>query len=233
MSDQGKYSQPQSNGSASSGQGLGDNDRIDSERLKDQGKEAAHDISDAAQHQAEHLYDNQRKAFAEQAHKFTDVMKKAADDFDNQQQPFFSQQVRKVANLADGFSNQLRDKDLRRICHDAQDYSRREPAIFIGGAIAAGFLAARFLRSSRSHDHGQYSERTTDMNTSGSRYSSQHVSSQGEGHNGGRNPAYGGALGEQRPTESDGLGASQRPLSTSRPGSDSSLGGDNSSGSKR
>jgi hypothetical protein len=29
-----------------------------------------------------------------------------------------------------------------------QDYAKRQPAVFLGGAIAAGFLVARFLKSS-------------------------------------------------------------------------------------
>jgi hypothetical protein len=32
---------------------------------------------------------------------------------------------------------------------DVEDFARREPAVFIGGAIAIGLVAARFLKSSR------------------------------------------------------------------------------------
>ncbi|MCA1772336.1 MAG: hypothetical protein LC677_06885 [Halomonas sp.] len=50
------------------------------------------------------------------------------------------------------FRNNIgRDKDLRSVCDDARSFSRREPALFIGGVIAAGFLVSRFLRSSSHH----------------------------------------------------------------------------------
>ena len=45
-------------------------------------------------------------------------------------------------------TQRMRDKDLHSLCRAAEDYGRREPAMFIGGAIAAGFLVTRFLRSS-------------------------------------------------------------------------------------
>ncbi|MCS2608465.1 hypothetical protein [Halomonas dongshanensis] len=131
--------------------------RLDTERLKAQGREAAHDIHEAASQQAEHVYDHQRQVFAQQATTFTKVMNKTADEFESQHQPFFSQQARRMAKYADSVSHQLRDKDLKRICHDAQDYSRREPALFIGGMMAAGFLVARFLRSSQHHHHADTS----------------------------------------------------------------------------
>jgi hypothetical protein len=38
--------------------------------------------------------------------------------------------------------------DVEAIYHDVEDLARQNPAIFIGGAFALGFLAARFLKSS-------------------------------------------------------------------------------------
>ncbi|MCP1313351.1 hypothetical protein [Halomonas sp. 707D7] len=184
-----------------------EHERLDTHRLKEQGQAAARDVYDAAEHQAEHLYDSQRQRFSRQAATFTEVMHTTAEAFDRHHQPFFSEQARKAAHYADSVSHQLRDKDLKHLCRDAERYSRREPAIFIGGAIAAGFLVARFLRSSASHDHGHASEYATDLNAAGSRYASRHErgesprarSASGPEHAGypspdGVQPAYGGAL---------------------------------------
>ncbi|MFG6666038.1 hypothetical protein ACGK9R_02915 [Halomonas sp. HNIBRBA4712] len=186
MSDQGKYSHEKYSheksfqekdahpGVDDRGDSHYDHESLDTQRLKHQGREAAHDVSNAAQQQAEYFYERQRELVADQAGRFTRVMKKAADEFEGQHQPFFSQQARRAAEFADDFSHQLRNKDLKRLCQDAQNYSRREPAVFIGGAIAAGFLVARFLRSSQRHHQDESSERHTQMNASGSYYASQH-----------------------------------------------------------
>ena len=44
--------------------------------------------------------------------------------------------------------------DVEAIYHDVEDLARQNPAIFIGGAFALGFLAARFLKSSNTRSLG-------------------------------------------------------------------------------
>lgn len=153
MIDHGKQADPGSSSTPNTGTSHSSSGSPSSDSLKQQGRDTVHDVSEAAQHQAESLYNRQRDTAAEQTHKFTNVFNKMADEFDNQQQPYFSQQARKLADTADRFSNKLRDKDLKSLCQEAQSYSRREPALFFGGAIAAGFLITRFLRSSGQHSH--------------------------------------------------------------------------------
>lgn len=128
-------------------------DTLTAEKLKQQGRESAHEVGEVVQHQAEDYYTLQRDNATEQAQKLTGVLQKMADEFDQQQQPFFSKQARKFADTTERFSNNLRDKDLRSVCSEAESFSRREPALFVGGLIAAGFLVSRFLRSSSHHAH--------------------------------------------------------------------------------
>ena len=59
-----------------------------------------------------------------------------------------SDAVRRVADRLEGFSRSLADRDLSGVLHEAERYARREPALFLGGALAAGFLLARFLKAS-------------------------------------------------------------------------------------
>ncbi len=52
--------------------------------------------------------------------------------------------------------------DVEAIYHDVEQLARQNPAIFIGGAFALGFLAARFLKSSSSRSlTGSGSRRST------------------------------------------------------------------------
>jgi hypothetical protein len=57
--------------------------------------------------------------------------------------------VDQVADSIDGFSTYLRHTDVGTIVDDAQDFARRQPALFLGGAFLVGTIAARFLKSSR------------------------------------------------------------------------------------
>ena len=45
--------------------------------------------------------------------------------------------------------NRLNNANPDTLLDDVEAFARREPAMFIGGAIAIGLLAARFLKSSR------------------------------------------------------------------------------------
>ena len=123
------------------------------EDLKGRARDSAEDIKHAATAQAEGLFDSQKTAAAEQTHKLSQVLHKMGDEFDQQQQTTFSRWANQLANQTDRVADQLRDQDLSHLLRDAGAYSRREPMLYMGGAVAAGFLVARFLRSSRRHTH--------------------------------------------------------------------------------
>jgi hypothetical protein len=46
------------------------------------------------------------------------------------------------------WSSQLRDRDVSELIDDVGAFARRRPAVFVGGGVALGLLAARFLKSS-------------------------------------------------------------------------------------
>lgn len=50
-----------------------------------------------------------------------------------------------IESMADYISN----RNLGELLEDVQDFARRQPELFIGGAFALGVLAARFLKSSQ------------------------------------------------------------------------------------
>jgi uncharacterized protein YjbJ (UPF0337 family) len=53
-----------------------------------------------------------------------------------------------LAQRVEQISGYLEQKDLSEILRDTERFARRNPAIFIGGAMLLGFAAARFLKSS-------------------------------------------------------------------------------------
>jgi hypothetical protein len=66
---------------------------------------------------------------------------------DNQQDTV-AQYVEQAADRLDGLSTTLRELDMRQLLTDAEQFARRQPAIFIGASFMMGVLAARFLKSS-------------------------------------------------------------------------------------
>lgn len=55
----------------------------------------------------------------------------------------------RLAGQIEQISNYFEHNDLRAIVSDVEDFARKNPAVFIGGAFALGILAARFLKSSK------------------------------------------------------------------------------------
>jgi ElaB/YqjD/DUF883 family membrane-anchored ribosome-binding protein len=142
MSDTHSRASSQTSAGSSGGHG------IDREELRHQAEETRDELRDAARQQAEGLLDRQKAAAADQAEKVTTVLHKMADEFERQEQPYFSGCVNELAKRSDTFTRNLRERDLDTLMEQTRDYSRQHPALFMGGAIAAGFMLSRVLRSS-------------------------------------------------------------------------------------
>src|SRR3954471_16658562 len=59
--------------------------------------------------------------------------------------------VDSAASQLERWSSQLRDRDMNDLMNDVTSFARRRPAVFVGGGVALGLLAARFLKSSAPH----------------------------------------------------------------------------------
>jgi hypothetical protein len=53
-----------------------------------------------------------------------------------------------AAREAEQITRYIQNKSVDQFVDDAEQFARRNPAVFLGGAFALGFLAARFLKSS-------------------------------------------------------------------------------------
>lgn len=169
--DNGQASAGSTGGQSSQGQGA-----------KDRARQTADEVKDAARSQAEGLFNQQKDAAAEQAEKLSTVFHKMADEFDNQDQRYFSGYANNIAQCTDGLSQRLREQDLSGLMHQVQDYSRRQPAMYFGGAVAVGFLLARFLRSSNEQGSATGGNTGSSYGTgSGSGYGAGSGSSYGTG----------------------------------------------------
>jgi hypothetical protein len=68
----------------------------------------------------------------------------------NEQTSNYAQYAHQAADQIDRFSGYLRSHEPREIVGDAEDWARRNPALFLGAAVALGLLASRFLKSGMS-----------------------------------------------------------------------------------
>ena len=81
-----------------------------------------------------------------------------------------------LAGQVEKFSSYIEDKEFKELIRDVEQFARRNPALFVGGAFALGIVAARFLKSSsRNQSSGRRSQnnRTGNSSTGGNTQSNR------------------------------------------------------------
>jgi hypothetical protein len=90
----------------------------------------------------------QQQAAAEGIDDLADALHAAAGDLGRKDKGTVSDLAEEAARGLERLSQTLKGKDLGMMVHEAEAFARREPALFLGAAVAAGFLVVRFLKSS-------------------------------------------------------------------------------------
>lgn len=157
--------------------GSGSAERSSQDNIRQKGRESADEVRQAAQRKAEGVFDQQKGAAADQAHGLSSAFRKMAEELDSQDQGYLSGYVTRMASCTDTVSQRLRDQDMNGLMRQVRDYSRQQPALFMGGAVAAGFVLARFLNSSQKHDATPATQDQTSSMSSGVSPASGSVSS--------------------------------------------------------
>jgi hypothetical protein len=117
--------------------------------LSQTAKQTANQVKDRAVERADQAFSQQKHAWAGQVEGLAQSLHRAAGSMEQDQQA--APLARYAHNAADSLSrlsSNLRDRDLRDLVDDVQQMARRQPGLFIGGALALGFGLVRFLKSS-------------------------------------------------------------------------------------
>jgi ElaB/YqjD/DUF883 family membrane-anchored ribosome-binding protein len=79
-----------------------------------------------------------------------DTLHDAARRLDDGGSGFAARYADRAADQVDHFADRLKDATVRDMLNETERFARRHPEAFIGLAVATGFLAVRFLKSSTS-----------------------------------------------------------------------------------
>ena len=121
--------------------------------LYDQAKSTAGQAFGAATKRATEVLDEQKGTVASGLTSVADSIKQVGENLNTtpEQNPITEKAAQYTTSLAqqiENLSGYFERKDVRDMVRDVETFARRYPAYFIGGAVALGFLAARFLKSS-------------------------------------------------------------------------------------
>lgn len=91
-----------------------------------------------------------------------ETLHSSSDDLRDRGEEKVSQYVDKAAEQVERVAAYLKDADVGEVVDRVERFARREPAAFMAGAFAVGFLASRLLKSSRENGYtSDYGTRET------------------------------------------------------------------------
>jgi ElaB/YqjD/DUF883 family membrane-anchored ribosome-binding protein len=97
------------------------------------------------------------------------LLRQAGEHAQQQEKAMLAGYVDKAAGQVDHLSTTLREQDMTQILDETKAFARRQPMLFVGGALAAGFLGARFFRSSSQQmEQGQTGSSSTNAGSDAS-----------------------------------------------------------------
>lgn len=113
-------------------------------------QEQAQAMAGQAQDRVREQVDQRSTQAGEQLHGHASDLRSVSDALREQGKPRPAEAVERVAGYAERAGSYLQDKNADSLLSDAEDFGRQKPAVVAAGALAVGFLAARFLKASSS-----------------------------------------------------------------------------------
>lgn len=115
--------------------------------VRQKAEETASTLVSQAQEVASSQVSTHKERAASTLDSVADSIRRAGSEM-RDDQPQLASLTDQAATRMTDVSNYLREHELRDFVREAEDFARREPLLFLGGAFAVGFLAARFLKAS-------------------------------------------------------------------------------------
>lgn len=121
------------------------------QQIEDKAREAGTRVVDAAKDRARSLFEEQQLRAADQVGSVARALHQAASQLNDENAQSY---VNRAADQVDRFADTLRSHDLDDLIGQTERFARRQPELFIGGALLLGLAIGRFLKSSGDRRRG-------------------------------------------------------------------------------
>ncbi len=105
-------------------------------------------MASTAAHQAEERVNEQKGYAADRLAGVATALRETGNNFRSQEEETFANYANGAAEQIERFSGYLREQNMNDLLRDVQQMAKRQPEIFVAGALAAGFFLGRFFKSS-------------------------------------------------------------------------------------
>ena len=118
-------------------------------RAAGHGKEAVTNAAKKAGEKITSRLDEQRYKAAEGIGSIAQALRQTGDQLRGQDDSAaVPQYVSSAADQVERFSQYVRSTNVRQMVNGVEQFARRQPGLFLGGALVLGLISARFLKSS-------------------------------------------------------------------------------------
>ena len=116
-------------------------------QLAQQARQQAGELANRGSEQVKSQLANQKHEASQRMVPVQTALRETGQQLRKQGQGSVAQYADTAADQLERFSGYLRETEVDEIVDEARGFARRRPAIFLGGAVALGFLTTRFLKS--------------------------------------------------------------------------------------
>jgi hypothetical protein len=125
----------------------GDDVARKAENIGDRAIEKAEALGERAAETVQQVADEQKSRSAERVDHVAEALRTSAEQLEPTEQQL-ANLVGSAASQLETFARTLREKDLSALVAEVEAFGRREPAMFMGAAVALGFGISRFAKAS-------------------------------------------------------------------------------------
>ncbi len=199
-------------GSMNEGQGspqqIKDEAKQKAGEVVEQAKQKGGEVVEQTRTRAFDMMDEQKSRAAEGLGGVASALRQTGDALRSSDQAQFGQVAERAADFVERFSDDLRSKDVNELLYEAERFARREPELFLGGAVLLGLVAARFMKASNRRSMRGMQDYGRGRYEYGDRFSSYGASRYGSGQYGGEIDYRTTGTGGYRTSGSYGTGSS-------------------------
>jgi hypothetical protein len=110
-------------------------------------QQQARELWQDAKDGARSMLDEQKHSAASGINDLAAALRTSAKDLGGRNQATVARIAQSAAASLDQISGALQRRDLDGLVREAESYARRQPLVFFGAAVLAGFCAMRFVKS--------------------------------------------------------------------------------------
>lgn len=149
--------------------------RQEAERTAEQMRGQGSELAQQARQRGGRMFEEQKHAAAGELGAFARALHRAADELSQGGHSSAGQYAHWSAERLDSFAQNLQEQEPRALYERAERFAREQPAMFIGGAVAAGLALAWALKppgrvtgeSEQPGEQGEFSGRESEAPTHG------------------------------------------------------------------